>query len=125
MGAQPSVASQVIQVGEKLDFKGVNPITWGLAPGMVTVLLMFSILGLGYSKGWFSGAYVQRQCTGTGANEQCKDVTHERYWRAVGLLIATPFIGLMVGGSVYNFGLAVYNPKKASAARIMGWATSR
>ena len=115
------MAKVVKAVGNEVN-KGLNrltytnPITWGVIPGVITGILILTIIAVLQVP--LTGESEMRVCQTTDGVKDCENKMVSNRWNILWYIL-TPLIGgAIVGGLIFKLGFMIHNPK--SGAAIVG-----
>ena len=108
--------SKVVKaVGNEVN-KGINrltytnPITWGVVPGAITGILIFTIIAVLQVP--LTGESEVRVCK---KGRECEDKMVSNRWNILWYILAPLIGGLIVGGLIFKLGFMIHNPKTGAA----------
>ena len=115
------MAKVVKAVGNEVN-KGLNrltytnPITWGVIPGVITGILILTIIAVLQVP--LTGESEMRVCQTTDGVKDCENKMVSNRWNILWYIFAPLIGGAIVGGLIFKLGFMIHNPK--SGAAIVG-----
>jgi hypothetical protein len=115
------MAKVVKAVGNEVN-KGLNrltytnPITWGVIPGVITGILILTIIAVLQVP--LTGESEMRVCKKTDGVKDCENKMVSNRWNILWYIFAPLIGGAIIGGLIFKLGFMIHNPK--SGAAIVG-----